>query len=196
MDRKLVDIALILLQIVSTIDNSTIIHPFVDCFVDQVRVRALIDSGSMKSFISKSVQRAIDFDDLNLTKSKKEKCVSITGHHVYIEGHLSSTVKFLGSRACFNSEFLVSNNIPYECVLGWDFICQNNLSLCKDVKLGNYILVGKHAATPIINSQSSTTVDRAGVVQSTPQSVQVDSPVGRLLYPVFKEAPVFPWWRV
>ena len=35
---------------VSTIDNSTIIHPFVDCFVDQVRVRALIDT--MKSFIS------------------------------------------------------------------------------------------------------------------------------------------------
>ena len=33
----------------------------------------------------------------------------------------------------------------------------------------------------IINSQSSTTADRAGVVESTPQSVQVDSPVGRLL---------------
>ena len=49
--------------------------------------------------------------------SKKEKCGSITGHHVNIEGRLSSTVKFLGSRACFSSEFLVSNNIPYECVL-------------------------------------------------------------------------------
>ena len=119
----------------------------------------------MKSFISKSVQRTIDFDDLNLTKSKKEKCVSITGHHVNIEGHLSSTVKFLGSRACFNSEFLVSNNIPYECVLGWDFISQNNLSLCKDVNLGNYVLVGKHGATPFMNSQSSTTADRAGVVE-------------------------------
>ena len=75
--------------------------------MDQVRVRALIDSGSMKSFISKSVQRTIDFDGLNLTKSKKKKCVSITGHHVNIEGHLPSTVKFLRSRACFNSEFLV-----------------------------------------------------------------------------------------
>ena len=38
--------------VVSTINNSTIIHPFVDCFVDQVRVRALIGSGSMKFFIS------------------------------------------------------------------------------------------------------------------------------------------------
>ena len=109
------------LPVVSTIDNSTIYHPFVDCFVDQVRVRALIDSGSMKSFISTSVQRTIDFDDLNLTKSKIEKCVSITGHHENIEGHLPSTVKFLGSCACFNSEFLVSNNIPYECVFGLRF---------------------------------------------------------------------------
>ena len=40
--------------VVSTnvIDNCTVIHPFVDCFVHQVRVSALIDSGSMKSFIS------------------------------------------------------------------------------------------------------------------------------------------------
>ena len=35
-------------------DECSIIHPFVDCFVDEVRVRALIDSGSMKSFISQS----------------------------------------------------------------------------------------------------------------------------------------------
>ena len=68
------------------------------------------------------------------------------------KGDLSSTVKFLGYRACFNSEFLVSNNIPYECALGWDFIRQNNLSLFKDVNLGNYILVGKHGVTQIINS--------------------------------------------
>jgi hypothetical protein len=116
--------------------------------VDQVHVRSVIDSGSMKSFISKSVQRTIDFDDLNLNKSKKEKCISITGHTVNIQGHLSSTVKLLGTRACFNGTFLVRNNIPYECVLGWDFISQNNLSLCKDVNLRNYILVGKHGAIP------------------------------------------------
>ena len=55
------------------------------------------------------------------------------------------------------------------------------MSLCKDVNLGNYILVGKHGATPIINSQSSATADRVGVVESTPKSVQVYLPVGRLL---------------
>ena len=55
------------------------------------------------------------------------------------------------------------------------------MSLCKDFNLGNDIFAGKHGATPIINSQSSTTADRVGVVESTPQSVQVYSPVGRLL---------------
>jgi hypothetical protein len=32
-------------------------HPFVDCVIDSVRVRALVDTGSMTSF----VQRVIDF---------------------------------------------------------------------------------------------------------------------------------------
>ena len=44
-----------------------------------------------------------------------------------------------------------------------------------------FILVGEHGAIPIINSQSTTTAVRADVVELTPQSVQVDSPVGRLL---------------
>ena len=104
--------------------------------MDQVRVRALIERGSMKSFVNQTVQRTIDFDERAIDKTIKQKCVSITGHNVNIQGHLSSTVKFLGSRASFNGEFLVSNNIPYDCVLGWDFISQNNLSLCKDVNLG------------------------------------------------------------
>ncbi len=67
---------------------------FIDnCTMNFIDNRALIDSGSMKSFISKSVQRTIDFDDHKLTKSKKEKCVSITGHTVNIQGNLPSTVE-------------------------------------------------------------------------------------------------------
>ena len=54
----------------------------------------------------------------NLNKTKKEKHVSIMGRNVNIEGHLSSTIKFLGFCECFNAEFLVSNDVPYECVLG------------------------------------------------------------------------------
>jgi hypothetical protein len=84
--------------------------------VDKVRVRALIDSGSMKSFVSKSVQRTIDFDE---TKSKKDNCVSITGHTVNIQGNLPLTVQFVGSRVYFKGDFLVNNNIPYDLWLGF-----------------------------------------------------------------------------
>ena len=51
------------------IDECSIIHPFVDCFVDEVHVGTL-DSGSIKSFISQSVQRTIDFHGCKLNKSK------------------------------------------------------------------------------------------------------------------------------
>ena len=116
--------------------------------MDEVRVCALIDSnsGSMKSFVSQSVQKTIEFDDHKLNKSKKPMCVSITGHNVNTQGHLSSTVKFLGTRARFNGDFVVSYDIPYDCVLGWI------LPLCQDINLGNYVLVDKHGATPIIYS--------------------------------------------
>ena len=52
----------------------------------------------------------------------KGKCISITVHTVNIQGHQSRTVKFLGPRAWFKGEIFVNNNIPYECVLGWDFL--------------------------------------------------------------------------
>ena len=136
--------------------------------MDQVRFSALVDSGSMESFISGSVQRTIDFNDDKLNKSQQEKCVSIAGHPVNVQGHLSSAVKFLGSRACFKGKFLVSNNIPYDYVLGWDFISQNNLSVYKDVNLGNYLLVGRHRAAPIIHSQPSTNARQEGVIESSP----------------------------
>ena len=181
----------------NTIDKCHIIHPFVDCFVDEVRVRALIDSDSMKSFISQSVQRTIDFDDRKLNKLKKAQCVSITGHNVSIQGHLSNAVKFLGTRAHFNVDFLVSNNIPYDCVLGWDFISQNNLSICQDVYVGNYILVGEHGATPIINSQASITADRVGVVESNPKIARgIHKPIICCVNPASKETLVFLLWRV
>ena len=45
----------------NVIDQNPFIHPFVDCFVDEVRVCALIhsNSGSMKSFISQLYKRQL-----------------------------------------------------------------------------------------------------------------------------------------
>ena len=99
------------------------IHPYVECFVDKVRVRALIDSGSMKSFISRSVKRTIDFDDLNLNMPQKEKCVSTTGCNVIIEGHLRSTVKGKRQQKFLLSHLKETLKVTYKSLLQNFYIC-------------------------------------------------------------------------
>ena len=76
----------------------------------------------MKSFISRNVQSIIDFNDSLLDKSSVQKCVSITGDKLNILGQLRTIVNFGKSKVTYTSDFLVSDNIQYECVLGWDFI--------------------------------------------------------------------------
>ena len=81
--------------IVSTnLNNIDINHPFVDCLIDGVRVCALVDTGSMKSFISHNVQRIIGSNDSLVDKFSRKKCVSITGDDLNILGHLRTIVKF------------------------------------------------------------------------------------------------------
>ena len=48
-------------------------HPFVACFVDGVPVNALVDTGSMKSFISDRVYNIIDFNCAKLNKSHAQR---------------------------------------------------------------------------------------------------------------------------
>ena len=65
------------------------------------------------------------------------------------------------------AEFLVSDNISYDCVLGWDFLLTHHLDL-RGITLGDrwlYHLVRPHGATPIIaNYISSQTQPLSGVV--------------------------------
>ena len=123
-------------------------HLFVDCVIDGVCVRALVDTGSMKSFVSQNVQCVIDFNDSLLDKSSAQKCVSITGNNLNILGQVCTLVKFSNSKITYPSDFLVSDNIQYDCVLGWDFINRNKLSLSKGTEKG-YFLVGCHGKTSI-----------------------------------------------
>ena len=46
-------------------------HPFVACFVDGVPVNALIDTGSMKSFVSDRIYNIIDFNCAKQTNRKR-----------------------------------------------------------------------------------------------------------------------------
>ena len=152
--------------IVSTTDlcNIDIVHPFVDCFLDGVLVRALLDTGSMKSFISHNVQAILDFDDSLVDKTSAQQCVSITGDNLNILGQLNTVVKFSNSKVTYASDFLVSDNIQYECVLGWDFINRHKLSISKGPGK-DYILVGRHGKASIRDKESMT-ANLAGVTHS------------------------------
>jgi dUTPase len=148
-------------------------HPFVDYVIDGVIVRALVDTGSMKYFVSQNVQRVIDFNDSLLDKSNAQKCVSITGDNLNILGQICTVVKFSNSKITYPSDFLVSDNIQYECVLGWDFISRNKLSLSKGPGKG-YFLVGRHGKTSIRDNLESTTASLVGVTHTREQHSSTD----------------------
>ncbi len=88
-------------------------HPFVACFVDGVPVNALIDTGSMKSFVSDRIYNIIDFNCAKLNKSQAQRCTSITGGDLDIAGTISAQVTFQRSKHMYHSSFLVTSNIPY-----------------------------------------------------------------------------------
>ena len=146
-------------------------HPFVACFIDGVLVNALLDTGSMKSFISDKILHVIDFDCVRLDTSQLQRCTSITGGELNIIGSISTNVTMHRSKHKYHSSFLVSSNIPYDCLLGWDFIMRHKLSVQGSVLGGrsSYQLVGTYGKCPI---QSEHPTKSNGVVIT-----EKDSPV-------------------
>ena len=102
----------------------------------------------MKSFISHDVHRITDFHYTSLAKSVEQQCVSITGDNLNILGQISTNVKFSYSKVLYSGDFLVSDNIQYECVLGWDFITRNRLMLSRNTRAG-YLLLRRRGKTRI-----------------------------------------------
>ena len=154
------------------ISNSKIVnetlpeHPFVVCLIDGVEVNALVDTGSMKSFINDKLHSLIDLEGSRLIKSTSQRCTSITGGNLNILGHIFTSVHFPNTSRKLNSSFLVSNNIPYDCVLGWDFLTQHRLSIHGDFGEGrsSYQLVGTYGKTPIHANHSAMRAQSNGVV--------------------------------
>ncbi len=60
-------------------------HAFAACLIDGVPVNALLDTGSMKSFIGDKVHNIFDFDCGRLDKSWSERCTSITGRDLILQ---------------------------------------------------------------------------------------------------------------
>ena len=141
-------------------------HPFVACVIDGAPVNALLDTGSMKSFISDRIHNIFDFDGGRLDTSQSHRCTSITGGDLNIAGTISTIVTFSRSKHNYHSSFLVSSNIPYDCVLGWDFITQHKLSIRGDCLGGrsHYQLVGTYRKIPINAEHPAMNVESNGVV--------------------------------
>ena len=141
-------------------------HPFVACVIDGVPVNALLDTGSMKSFISDRIHNIFDFDGGRLDTSQSHRCTSITGGDLNIAGTISTIVTFSRSKHNYHGSFLVSSNIPYDCVLGWDFITQHKLSIRGDCLGGrsHYQLVGTYGKIPIHAEHPAMNVESNGVV--------------------------------
>ena len=71
------------------LDNRIPTHPFVTCLIEGIKVQALVDTGSMRSFINKDVYTVMDFNNDRIDKSDLEKCRSITGGTLDILGGLT-----------------------------------------------------------------------------------------------------------
>ena len=153
----------------NSIQNFQCTHPFVECYIEGVRVRALLDTGSMKSFINYTLLNIIDFNHTLIDQSQASKCISITGDRLDIVGMIPAKVNFIHRKHSYIGNFLVSSNIQYECVLGWDFITSNNLALVRDREArAGYLLEGSHGVTPIRNNNSKDflTENLAGIIQA------------------------------
>ena len=108
---------------------------------------------------------SLTFIILLLPSQLDSTCVSITGDNLNILGQISTNVKFSHSKVLYSGDFLVSDNIQYECVLGWDSITRNRLMLSRNARAG-YLLVGHHGKTPIRDNHESTTANLAGVIHT------------------------------
>ena len=103
-------------------------HPIVSILVG-VYVDALLDTGSMRSFVSDKVHAIFDFNNLLSSYVGHARFVSITGDPLDIKCSVGCSVKFPNSKYLYHGNFLVSSNIRYDCVLGWDFLAANRLEL-------------------------------------------------------------------
>ena len=69
------------------------VHPVVDCSLDGVKLRALVDTGSMRSFVNDKIVAVIDFHRVKV-REETPRCMSITGDPLNIFGNISVSVKF------------------------------------------------------------------------------------------------------
>ena len=137
-------------------EDNTSNQPMVKCSLNGVQIEALIDTGSMKSILHKSV-----FDKISLhsppviNSSCSNQCVSVTGQSLRSYGEFQGQLQFSDGGHIYDIPLLVCDNLlePLQCILGWDFLKSNHLELALDQS--QYFIVGHHGHTPVTPVQSS-----------------------------------------
>ena len=124
-------------------------QPLMGCSINNVKVTAVIDTGSMLSILSQSVFDKLP--DTPLLRSRESNsCISITGQSLHSRGAIFARLQFSGSTHSYHIPFLICDNVllPLECILAWDFLLsyQYNLILYDS----RYILKGPHGKSPML----------------------------------------------
>ena len=124
-------------------------QPLVLCKVNGVLVRALSDTGSMKSFVSSCVYAGFR-PRSHIDVFAGNSCVSITGQPLRVDGVVQASLQLsCGEGVSYTGSVLVCSTLlpPLECMLGWDFLTSNELSI-----LGHgssYFLRGSHGSATL-----------------------------------------------
>ena len=124
-------------------------QPLIECFINNVKVTALIDTGSMLSILSQSIFDKLPDKPL-LHSSDSNACISITGQSLQSWGKFLARLQFPGSTHSYNTPFLICDNVlaPLECILGWDFLLSHQFNLV--LHDSRYFLEGPHGKSSIL----------------------------------------------
>ena len=137
-----------------TVSNLVSNQPLICCSLGGVLVQALIDTGSMKSFIARQIYEQL--------RPKQE--VQPTAHRCYgtgqplpVHGTVQTTLSFPNNLiVSYPGDFLVSDHLlePLQCIIGWDILTSIELQLSFHEN-SHYFLHGSHGETPLLPTNAT-----------------------------------------
>ena len=126
----------------------------------------------MKSFISFDTYQKLESRPALV--ANRQKCFGINGQPLPVEGALQATVSFSrGTDVSYSGTFLVSRHLckPLQCILGWDFLTTNCLSLTYNCN-GAYCLTGESGDIPLIPQEEFSAYPSLSHPENSPEHSQ------------------------
>ena len=138
-----------------TVSNLVSNQPLICYSLGGVLVQALIDTGSMKSFITRQIYEQLR--SKQEVQSNAQRCYGITGQPLPVHWTVQTTLSFPNNPiVSYPSGFLVSDHLlePLQCIIGWDFLTSNELQLSFHEN-SHYFLHGSHGETPLLPTKAT-----------------------------------------